>query len=76
MRKFRVYAPALALMLYSGCFDTSGCLDVTSINHNDNQNGVPTPTATPTPIPCFPALAPCTINTDCCSVACVAGACL
>lgn len=78
MKRLRLYGPALALLLWSGCMDTSGCLDVTSINNNDNANGAPTPTpaATPTPFPPLPTGAPCSDNYTCASLACVAGACL
>ena len=39
--------------------------------------GAPTPSPSPTatPTPCFATGAPCTTNTSCCSVACIAGAC-
>lgn len=64
---------AIALSSLPGC-DFTG-IDLDNDNNNDNST-VPTPTPTPTPIPaCFPDTAPCSINTDCCSLSCVALLC-
>lgn len=78
MRKLKLYAPALALLVWVGCADTSGCLDVTSnnFNTNDNRNAIPSPTVTPTPLPCLPTGATCVTAFECCGLVCQVGVCL